>query len=176
MSQASPHAPSGLIQTPQQLVVVAVLAFVVPVVLILAIVQIITGGLNASPSAPTMSEEAIAARIKPIGEVNLGGPGGSPTPAAPAPAAQAAAAAPAKARSGNEVYQLACAVCHTAGVAGAPKTGDAAAWKPRVAKGAATLHTHAINGFNLMPARGGNTSLSDAEVKAAVDYMIAQAK
>jgi cytochrome c5 len=177
MSQASAEAPSGLIKTWQQLLVVAVLAFVVPVVLILAIVQIIVGGLNASPSAPAMSEEAVAARIKPIGEVNLGGAGGSPGPAeAVAAAPSQSAGAPAKARSGSDVYQLACATCHAAGLAGAPKTGDGGAWKARIAQGAGTLHTHAIQGFKLMPARGGNSSLSDAEVKAAVDFMVAQAK
>jgi cytochrome c5 len=67
-------------------------------------------------------------------------------------------------------------MCHAAGLAGAPKAGDAAAWKARVAQGVPTLHDHAINGIRAMPAKGGNPSLSDAEVKAAVDYLVAQVK
>jgi cytochrome c5 len=74
------------------------------------------------------------------------------------------------------VYQQVCGVCHAAGLAGAPKTGDKAGWQPRIAQGVPTLYTHAINGIRTMPARGGNPSLSDAEVKAAVDYLLAQAK
>jgi len=74
----------------------------------------------------------------------------------------------------------ACSACHTAGVAGAPKTGDKAGWAPRVAQGKDTLYKHAIGGFQgkmgVMPAKGGNTSLSDADVKAAVDYMLAALK
>ncbi len=75
-------------------------------------------------------------------------------------------------QSGESVYQSACAACHTAGIAGAPKYGDGAAWEPRIAQGAEVLYEHAINGFNTMPAKGGSTNLSDDAVKAAVDYMI----
>ena len=99
--------------------------------------------------------------------------------AAAAPAA-AAAAAPAAAVDGKKVYDTACTACHTAGIAGAPKSGDKAAWAPRIAQGANVLYDHAIKGFQgkagVMPAKGGNASLSDAEVKAAVDYMVAGAK
>jgi cytochrome c5 len=173
MSEARAEEPSGPIKNWKQLLVVAVAAFVVPVLLILAVVQLITGGLRVGSTNPTMTEEAIAARIKPVGEVNLGPPEAAPTTTAAAPVAPAA---PAKARSGSEVYQSVCSACHSAGLAGAPKTADAAAWKPRVAQGKATLYTHAIQGFKMMPAKGGNASLSDAEVKAAVDYILAQAK
>ena len=69
---------------------------------------------------------------------------------------------------------------HGQGIAGAPKFGDKALWAPRVAQGVDVLYQHALNGFQgkggLMPPKGGNTSLSDAEVKAAVDYMVAAAK
>jgi cytochrome c5 len=170
MSEARSEEPSGPIKNWKQLLVVGVLSFVVPVLLIISIVQIITGGLKTS--SPTMSDEAVAARIKPVGEVNTGGTPAAETVAAAAPAP----GAPAKARSGSEVYQAACNACHGAGLAGAPKTGDASAWKPRVAQGNATLYTHAIQGFKMMPAKGGNASLSDAEVKAAVDYLVAQSK
>jgi cytochrome c5 len=94
-------------------------------------------------------------------------------------AAATAVAAPA-AVDGKKVYDTACTACHTAGIAGAPKSGDKAAWGPRIAQGANVLYDHAIKGFQgkagLMPAKGGNTSLSDADVKAAVDYMVAGAK
>ena len=76
--------------------------------------------------------------------------------------------------SGESVYQTSCVACHAAGVAGAPKLGDAAEWEPRLAQGLEVLYDHAINGFNTMPAKGGNVSLSDDAVKAAVDYMLDQ--
>lgn len=113
----------------------------------------------------------------------------APAPAAPAPApavAPAPAATPAPAPAvanarlelGKSVYGKACALCHAAGVGGAPKPGDKADWGPRIAQGADVLYKHAIEGFNgqkgAMPAKGGNASLSDDEVKAAVDYMKAQ--
>ena len=67
-------------------------------------------------------------------------------------------------------------MCHSAGLMGAPRTADKAAWQPRVAQGKATLYQHAIGGIRAMPAKGGNASLSDAEVKAAVDYLAGMAK
>jgi cytochrome c5 len=97
-------------------------------------------------------------------------------PAASAPAASAPAAA---AVDGKKVYEATCAACHGAGVAGAPKFGDKAAWAPRVKQGSATLYEHALKGFQgksgMMPPKGGSTA-SDEEVKAAVDYMAAAAK
>jgi cytochrome c5 len=86
----------------------------------------------------------------------------------------------ASAGSGEAVYNQTCQVCHGAGVAGAPKLGDKADWGPRVAQGTDTLYQHAIAGFTgkkgAMPPKGGNTALADADVKAAVDYMVAKAK
>ena len=81
---------------------------------------------------------------------------------------------------GSNVYQNACMACHAAGIAGAPRVGDVAAWAPRVAQGDETLYTNAIQGLagqaGYMPAKGGNMSLSDDEVKAAVDHMVAQSQ
>jgi cytochrome c5 len=182
------HAPP--FKNWKQLAVLAALAFVVPVLLIVSLVQIVTGGMRVEAGAPDMSEEAIAARIKPIGELNLAPDGAaeapasatpaeaSPAPAAVAqpPAAAATAAPAATTRSGEAVHQQACAMCHGTGLAGAPRTGDKAAWQPRIAQGKATLYEHAIKGFRTMPAKGGNLSLSDAEVRAAVDYLAAQAR
>lgn len=76
---------------------------------------------------------------------------------------------------GEKVYATTCVACHGAGLLGAPKFGDKAMWGPRIAQGINTLHTNAINGIRFMPPKGGNASLSDGDVKAAVDYMISKA-
>jgi cytochrome c5 len=93
------------------------------------------------------------------------------------PAPVAAPAAPvAENAVGKSAYNKTCALCHAAGVAGAPKPGDKADWGPRIAQGNDTLYKHAIEGYTgakgLMPARGGS-SMSDEDVKAAVDHMVA---
>ncbi|HKK04406.1 MAG: c-type cytochrome [Gammaproteobacteria bacterium] len=81
---------------------------------------------------------------------------------------------------GEEVFKNACIACHGAGVAGAPKLGDKAAWSDRIAKGMDTLDDHALHGFKgnsgFMPPKGGRMDLSDEDVKAAVAYMVSQAK
>lgn len=89
------------------------------------------------------------------------------------PSVAAAPAAGGAPRSGEEVYNAVCTNCHAAGVLNAPIVGDKGAWGPRIAKGKDTLYTHAINGFNGMPARGGG-ELSDQEVKNGVDYMVSK--
>jgi cytochrome c5 len=84
------------------------------------------------------------------------------------------------AASGQDVYSKTCVACHGAGVAGAPKVGDKSDWGPRIKQGKDVLYQHALNGYTgkkgMMPPKGGNTALADADVKAAVDYMVAQAK
>jgi cytochrome c5 len=102
----------------------------------------------------------------------------APAPvAAPVPAAAAApVAAAASADPGKATYEKTCSVCHAAAVAGAPKFGDKASWAPRVAAGKDALYASALKGKGAMPPKGGNAALSDAEVKAAVDYMVAAAK
>jgi len=104
----------------------------------------------------------------------------APAQAAAAPGQQAAAAqpagAPAKAADGKSTYDTVCMVCHATGVAGAPKVGDKAAWGPRIAQGKPALYNSALHGKGAMPPKGGNAALSDDAVKAAVDYMAAQAK
>ena len=77
---------------------------------------------------------------------------------------------------GKKTYETVCFACHGAGVAGAPKFGDKAAWAPRVARGKDALHASALKGKGAMPPKGGNPALSDADVAAAVDYMVAAAK
>jgi cytochrome c5 len=124
-------------------------------------------------------------------------PAAAPAPAAPAPAATAATttatptagaasaptagapAATATASAGGEgkaVYDQTCHVCHATGLAGSPKFGDKAAWAPRIATGMDKLYNAALHGLNAMPPKGGNTALTDAQVKAAVDYMVSAAK
>lgn len=79
-----------------------------------------------------------------------------------------------KVKPPKKVYKSVCSTCHATGVLGAPKFGNADAWKSHIAKGKSTLYRHSIEGFNAMPPKGGATYLSDAEVKATVDYMIKQ--
>lgn len=81
---------------------------------------------------------------------------------------------------GKAVYEKACKFCHSTGVMGSPKLGDKADWKGRIAKGMDTLFDHSINGFQgkhgKMPPRGGNPDLTDAQVKAAVQYLVDESR
>ena len=83
-------------------------------------------------------------------------------------------------KDGPELYGSVCKTCHETGLAGAPKTGDRAAWGPRIAQGKPTLYEHALKGYTgkagAMPAKGGRTDLSDDLVKAGVDYLVGQVK
>lgn len=85
-------------------------------------------------------------------------------------------AAPASAADGAAVFDKNCKMCHGAGMMGAPKVGDKAAWAPRIAQGTATLEEHALKGFKGMPAKGGKAALSDDDVKAAVAHMVEASK
>jgi cytochrome c5 len=178
MSEVHVEEHSTPIQTPQQLVVVVLLAFLVPILAIVMIVQLITGGLKVDTGSASMSEEAVAKRLKPVGEFALAGAATTAAPSANPPAAgpSGAAAAPSGKADGGKVYQAVCTACHGTGLMGSPKLGDKAAWKPRIAQGLATLHEHAIKGIRTMPAKGANPSLSDAEVSAAVDYIVGHSK
>ena len=92
----------------------------------------------------------------------------------------AGSAAPAQPKNGDELYEQACKACHGAGIGGAPKAGDKAAWGPRVSKGKDILYDHAIKGFTgtagMMPAKGGRVDVSDDLVKQAVDHIVELAK
>ena len=127
------------------------------------------------------SQAEIDERIAPVGKVAIAGKDNSAlniaiakAEAAPAPQASS------EVLPGDQVYQTTCVACHGAGVAGAPKFGDKAAWSARLAKGADTLHQHAIQGFQgsagVMPPKGGRTDLSDKSVMNAVDYMLKAVK
>jgi cytochrome c5 len=146
------------IKTPRQLAVVVVLAFLVPVTIIVLLVKFVAGEKLQGAGSTSMSPEAVADRLKPIGTLAFAEGGG-------ARALQGGAA----------VFNLACAACHATGAAGAPKAGDTAAWGPRIGQGFETLVKHAVEGFKAMPARGGNADLDPIEVARAVAYMANQA-
>jgi cytochrome c5 len=178
MVDVHPPARSTLIQTPQQLIVAVAAGFLVTVVGILLLVQLITGGLKVDMKSPAMTEEAVAERLKPVGEVVIGqgpAPAAAPAPVGPGTTAAKPAGMPAPS-VGEKLYNAVCQACHASGLAGAPRTGDPAAWKARIAQGTATLHEHAIKGIRAMPPKGGAMSASDAEIRAAVDYMVGKSK
>ncbi len=176
MSEVHVEEHVSLIKTPQQLIVVVVLAFLIPVIGIVMIASFVTGGLKVGPqNAATVTE-----RLKPVGEVIIGEV--PPELAAAANANQPAGAAPVKtaaagsADAGKNLYNTVCMACHAAGVAGAPKLTDKAAWSARIAQGKAALYNSVLKGKNAMPPKGGAMSAADADIKAAVDYMLSQAK
>ena len=149
------HEHSSFIKTPKQLVIVVVLAFAVPIAFFVLVSQLIMG---SKPAGTEDTESAVLARIKPVGEVNVaaaGGPKGNMT--------------------GEEVFQAVCKTCHEAGIAGAHKFGDKAAWAKVIAQGPALTFQHAIAGIRAMPPKGGNADLSDAEVQRGVVYMVNKA-
>jgi len=117
---------------------------------------------------------SVAERIRPVAQVNLAS---AETPREPV---ENAAAAPTTSRSGQQVFESTCTACHGAGIAGAPKLGDKTQWAKHIAKGRDALYASAVNGVQgsagVMPPKGGNPGLSNAEVRAAVDYMVARSK
>jgi cytochrome c5 len=146
---------SSFIKTPKQLAIVVVLAFAVPVALIVLLSQLVTG---VSPREGE-SEADVQSRIQPVGQVTV-----------------AEANAPSGNQSGEQVYQAVCKTCHEAGLVGAPKFGDKAAWAARIKLGADQLFAHAIKGTDKgMPPKGGDADLADVEVQRAVVYMANQA-
>lgn len=145
----------NFIKTPKQLIIIVVLAFVVPIVLIALLSQLMTGDKNMRlGEQPAM----IAARIKPVGELAIAGPKVLLT--------------------GDKVFETVCQTCHAAGLAGAPKVGDIAAWAKVVKGGQAQAFARAISGIQeggkVMPPRGGNSDLTDEEVAGAVVFMANQ--
>jgi cytochrome c5 len=127
------------------------LSIAVAVVLIAVVVPFSMSGKGKSGG----EADDVESRIAPVAKIEMqagGGDGGV--------------------KDGKTVYNTVCAGCHGAGVMGAPKMGDKGAWAGRIGQGMATLNNHAINGFKGMPARGGAASLSDDEVKSAVQFMV----
>ncbi len=145
------------IKTPQQLITVVALSFIVPIGVIILLASYVAGLSKPSAGSSSMTPEAVIDRLKPIGTVELGAAGG------------------AKAlQTGEAVFKASCVACHGAGIAGAPKVGDSAAWSARIKQGYETLTKHATEGFKAMPAKGGNADLDGVEVARAVAYMANQ--
>jgi cytochrome c5 len=146
----------------------------ITIVLIILARLVARDPVRAVNQADPVLQREIAARIAPVAKVAVAGQDNS----ALAPAAPVAVAA--VDLGGEEVYNQACVACHGAGVAGAPKLGDAAAWASRIAQGMDTLHKHAIEGFQgkagYMPPKGGRADLSDQSIRNAVDYIVAQSR
>lgn len=185
MSEVHIDEHASLIKTPQQLIVVVVLSFLIPIIGIVMLASFATGGLKVDSRSSDASAAAVAERLKPVGSVLIGevpAPAAGVQPAGAASAVKSASGEPVKTAAaggvgaGKKLYDTVCTVCHAAGIAGAPKTGDKAAWKPRIASGKEALYNSALHGKNAMPAKGGLASAADADVKAAVDYLVSQAK
>jgi cytochrome c5 len=149
-----PH--QSFIKTPQQLVVVILLSFLVPIIGIVLVVQLVTSRPGADPQA--MTPESVAARLQPVGRLEFGAPSAAPG-----------------ARSGEEIVKTTCAACHQAGAAGAPKLANAAEWAPRIKAGLNAMVQSVIKGKGAMPPKAGDASLTDIEITRAVAFMANQA-
>ena len=145
---------SSPIKTPKQLVVTIVLSFVIPIAIIILLVNMVVSGNKVGAGSDTLTQEAITKRIAPVAGFEL-----------------VDANAPKVFKTGEQVFAAVCTACHTAGVAGAPKMGDNAAWAPFIKSGYDTMLNVALHGKGGMPAKGGNPTLSDYEVARAVVYM-----
>ncbi|MDQ3259184.1 MAG: c-type cytochrome [Pseudomonadota bacterium] len=150
------------------------------VLIIFMLAQFAIGAYSgrARPDDPALSAAAIAERLKPVGEVNVDALAPAQVATAVVAAAVPATGTPAAggADLGKSTYDAVCAACHTAGIAGAPKTGDKAGWSARLGQAKETLYSSALKGKGVMPAKGGNPGLADDAVKAAVDYLISQVR
>lgn len=147
-SQEQPHSSQKIL----------LITLAVAVVLIVVIWPL---SLRGKGTAPTPSDGAVEVRIQPVAQLALAGHESD------------AAAGP---KDGPSIYKSVCSACHASGALGSPKAGDKAAWAPRLAQGKAALYASALKGKNSMPAKGGATNLSDAEIKLAVDYLTGLAK
>jgi cytochrome c5 len=146
-----PH--EGPIKTPKQLILAVVFSFVIPIAAIVLLVIYVTSSYRPAAGTRSLEPEAVALRIQPVGRVEI------------KDASDASAL-----KTGEQVFGAVCTACHTAGVAGAPKVGDADAWAPRIKTGYDALLTSALKGKGAMAAQGGG-DFSDTEIGRAVVYM-----
>lgn len=147
------------IRTPKQLVAAVVGFFLVTVIGIILLVQYVTADKLTGAGSNSQAPEAVAARLSPVADAGF---------------TFKDVNAPKVLQSGEAIYTSTCAACHGAGVAGAPKVGDASSWSARIAQGYDTIVKHAIEGIRAMPAKGGNPDLDDVEVARAVVFMANQ--
>jgi cytochrome c5 len=147
----APH--EGPIKTPTQLIWTVIASFVVPIAIIVLLVNFVASGDKSGAGSAAMTPEAVAQRIQPVGTVMLKD-----------------ASAVVALRTGEEVYNAQCTACHAAGLAGAPKSGDEAAWAPRIKTGYEALLNSALKGKGAMAAQGGG-EFSDFEIGRAVVFM-----
>jgi cytochrome c5 len=157
--------------------VIGVLSAAALAIVVLAMkISDLTAGVSDQDSAEYQA--AIAARIRPVGQVYL--PGEEHEASAVTIETAEEPEPVATAMSGPQVYNTACLACHGAGIGGAPILGDKALWTDRIAQGSEVLKQHALGGYSgstgYMPPKGGRIDLSDAEIEAAVDYMIGEAR
>jgi cytochrome c5 len=145
------------IKTPKQLIAAIIAGFLVPIICIVLLVQYVTHAPLTGAGSSAQDAAATEARIRPVASLEFRD-----------------ANAPRQYLSGEEVYKNSCLACHGAGIAGAPKVGDAAAWKARIGAGYNTLLSHALNGIGAMPAKGGSADLEEIEVARAVVLMANQ--
>jgi cytochrome c5 len=150
-----PH--EGPIKTPKQLMWAVGLSFIVPILLIVLLANYVSSQSKPAAGSDAMTEQAVAARLQKIGSVEIKD-----------------LSDPASMKTGAQVYAAQCTACHAAGVANAPKSGDAAAWAPRIKTGYEALLTSALKGKGAMGAQGGG-DFSDFEIGRAVVYMTNQA-
>jgi cytochrome c5 len=146
----------SFIKTPQQLIIVLLLSFLVPIIGIILLVQLVLSRPSADPQA--LTPESVAARIQPVGRLEFGAPAAAPG-----------------ARSGEEIVKATCAACHQTGAANAPKLGNAAEWAPRIKTGFNTMVQSVIKGKGAMPPKAGDASLTESEISRAVAFMANQA-
>jgi len=143
----------GLIRTPKQLAVVLVASFVLPVLIIIMLINFVAWDSKPAAGSDGLTAEAIARRIQPVGVSEYKDVNDVKSM-----------------KTGEQVFQAQCTACHTAGVAGAPKLGDEAAWGPRIKTGFDALMTSVLKGKGSMPPQGGGDA-SDFEIARGVVFM-----
>jgi cytochrome c5 len=156
-SHEAHDAHEGPIKTPKQLIWAVIASFVIPIVVIILLTNYVAMGDKTGAGSKAMDAEAVAKRIAPVGRVEL------------KDASDVSAL-----KTGEQVYQAACAACHNSGAAGAPKLADAGAWAARIKTGYDTLLNSALKGKGAMGAQGGG-DYSDVEIGRAVVYLANQA-
>ena len=147
----------GPIKTPKQLALAVFASFAVPILVIVLLANYISFGAKPSAGSAGLGEEAVAQRLQRVGSLEIRD-----------------ASAPRVLRSGEEVYKAVCTACHAGGLAGAPKTGDADAWAPRIKTGYDALLTSVVKGKGAMAALGGG-EYAEVELGRAVVYLTGKA-